>query len=186
MPFMPTEKQLFKNKYRIKSIRLKHWDYSSNGAYYVTVCTKNREKFFGEIVNGKMKLSEIGKIVENEWRQTCNIRKNVEMDEYIIMSDHMHGILFITHSMVETPRRGVSTDGYKRNPHHNPEWKPNSLGSIICQFKSISTKQIRAIGFQNFAWQTRFHESIVRNEKHLNTIREYIINNPLEFEKQNQ
>ena len=177
------ENQLFQNKYRIKSTRLKHWDYSSNGAYYVTICTKDREQFFGEIINGKMKLSEIGKIVEHEWKQTCEIRKNVELDEYVIMPDHMHGILFIENALhpVETPRRGVSTR-HILNPHHNPEWKPNSLGSIICQFKSICTKRIYAIGFPNFVWQTRFHESIVQNEKHLNAIRKYIINNPLKFE----
>ena len=183
MPFIPTEKQLFKNKYRIKSTRLKHWDYSSNGAYYVTICTKDREQFFCEIVNGKMKLSQIGKIVEYEWKQTCEIRKNVKLDEYVVMPDHFHGILFIENALhpVETPRRGVSTR-HILNPPHNPEWKPNSLGSIICQFKSICTKRIYAIGFPDFAWQTRFHESIVRNEKHLNAIREYIINNPLKFE----
>ncbi len=177
------ENQLFKNKCRIKSTRLPDYDYSSNGAYYVTICTKNRECVLGEIINGKTVLSEIGKIVEYEWKQTCEIRKNVELDEYIIMPDHLHGILFIetVTRNVETPRRGVSTM-HIPNPHHNPEWKPNSLGSIICQFKSICTKQIRAIGFHDFAWQTRFHEHIIRDEKELNIKRRYIINNPLKWE----
>ena len=177
------ENQLFQNKYRIKSTRLKHWDYSSPGAYFVTICTKNREPFFGEIVYGKIKLSQIGKIVKNFWMEIPKHYPNVNLDEFVLMPDHVHGIIVIKNVMsnVETPHWGVST-GINRNPHHNPEWKPNSLGSIICQFKSICTKQIRTMGFHNFAWQTGFHESIVRNEKHLYAIRKYIINNPLEFE----
>ena len=177
------ENQLFQNKYRIKSTRLKYWDYSSSGAYYVTICTKGREYVFGEIINGKMMLSNIGELVKTFWMEIPKHYPNVNLDEFVMMPDHLHGVIVIKNiiSNVETPQWGVST-GINRNPHHNPEWKPNSLGSIICQFKSISTKRIRAMRFHNFAWQPRFHESIIRNEKHLNAIREYIINNPLKFE----
>ena len=175
--------QLFKNKYRIKSIRLQHWDYSSCGVYYVTICTKGRECFFGKIINGKMILSEIGEMVVQFWMEIPKHYPHVKLDEFVIMPDHLHGVLIIQTIArnVETPHWGVST-GHIPNPHHNPRWKPNSLGSIICQFKSISTKRIRAMDFLNFAWQSRFYESIVRNEKHLYVIRKYIINNPLKFE----
>ena len=174
--------ELFQNKYKIESTRLKDWDYSSNGAYYVTICTKHREYFFGEIINGKMALSEMGKIVEYEWKQTHEIRKNIELDEYIIMPDHFHGILIIetVAQNVETPQWGVSTR-HIPNPYHNPHWKPNSLGSIICQFKSIATKKIRAMGLNDFAWQPRFYEHIIRNEHELNIKRKYIINNPINW-----
>ena len=173
--------QLFKNKYRIKSIRLKHWDYSSCGAYYVTICTKDRKYFLGEIINGKMVLSEIGEMVVREWQQTCEIRKNVELDEYIIMPDHLHGILFINNSSVETCR-GMSLQARIRT--YNKFSKPvaQSLSMIINHFKSAVKRWCNKNGFPNFAWQSRFHESIVRNEKHLYVIREYIINNPLKFE----
>ena len=175
---------LFKDKYKIKSTRLKHYDYSSNGAYFVTVCTKDRECILGDIVNEKMKLSKIGEIISYECIKTEQIRQNVVLDEWIIMPNHFHGIVIIDNDRVdcnvETPRRGVSTTP-KRNPHHHPQWKPNSLGSIICQFKSITTKRIRSIGYHNFAWQPRFYEHIIRNEKELNRIREYIIINPLQW-----
>src|SRR3989338_9055167 len=98
---------LFKNKYRIKSTRLKHWDYSSDGGYFVTICTKNRECVFGDIKNGEMELSIIGKIVSDEWIKTKNIRKNVELDEWVIMPDHFHGIVILNN--VES---NVETHGY--------------------------------------------------------------------------
>jgi len=175
------ENQLFQNKYRIKSTRLKHWDYSSCGIYYVTICTKNREKFFGEIVNRKMALSEIGRIAEYEWKQTCEIRKNVELDEYIIMPDHVHGILFIDNLFSVETCRGMSLP---RHYTYNKFSRPvsQSLSMIINHFKSAVKRWCNKNDFSNFAWQPGFYESIVRNEKHLNVIREYIINNPLKFE----
>ena len=175
--------QLFKNKYRIKSTRLKHWDYSSNGAYYVTICAKDRQHYFGGITNGKMVLSEIGEIVEKFWMEIPTHYQNIILDEFVIMPNHMHGIIVIENMIhnVETPHWGVSTDRHKRNPHHNPKWKSNSLGSIICQFKSIATKRICEMGFYYFAWQSRFHEHIIRNEIELNQKRKYIINNPLQW-----
>ena len=175
------ENQLFQNKYRIKSTRFKNWDYSSPGSYYVTICTKNREPFFGNIVNGKMILSEIGEIVKHEWKQTCEIRKNVELDEYIIMPDHMHGILFINNLSVETCR-GMSLQTQIRTYNKFSRPVSQSLSMIINHFKSAVKRWCNRNNFPDFAWQSRFHESIVRNEKHLNAIREYIINNPLKFE----
>ena len=183
--------ELFNGKYKIKSTRLKNFDYSSNGAYFVTICTRNRKCYLGDIVNGKIKLSGIGEIVRNYWYEIPNHYKNVSLDEYIIMPNHVHGVIVINHkSSVETPHWGVSTGiidktqiiNNNRNPHHKPQWKPNSLGSIICQFKSIVTKRIRTIGYLNFAWQSRFYEHIIRNGHELNRIREYIANNPLQWE----
>ena len=84
--------QLFKNKYRIKSIRLKDWDYSSNGAYYITICTKNRGCLFGKIINGKMILNNIGKIIKQCWYDLPNHYENCTLDEFVIMPDHVHGL----------------------------------------------------------------------------------------------
>ncbi len=173
--------ELFKNKYKIKSIRLPHWDYSSCGGYFVTICTKNRECFFGNVSNKKMKLSQIGEIANKYWNEIPKHYKNVSLDEYILMPNHIHGIVIIEQLIptVETPHCGVSTN--TKNPHHKPQWKPNSLGSIICQFKSITTKHVRSIGSPNFSWQSRFHEHIIRNDNDLNRIRKYIKNNPLKW-----
>ena len=99
------ENQLFKNKFRIKSTRLPNWDYSSNGIYYITICTKNRECILGDIINGKIKLSPIGKIVQKHWHEISKYFENVILDEFIIMPDHVHGIVIINH---EPCRDGVT------------------------------------------------------------------------------
>lgn len=193
---------LFQNKYRIASTRLREWDYARVGMYFVTVCTRDRVRFFGEIVSDEMYLSPTGEIVSEEWQKTPQIRPNVELDAWVIMPNHLHGILAITHQMpvskldaVETPRRGVSTredmtgvETFRRNVSTNPNapaarLQPNSLGSIIGQFKSVCTKRIWALGFRDFAWQSRFYDHVIRNEKSLQKIREYIINNPLRWEE---
>jgi len=135
---------LFKNKYRIESTRLKGWDYSSAGMYFVTICTRNRECLFGDVVNGEMHLSRIGEIVAEEWQNTPQVRPYVELDEWIVMPNHIHGIIVITDA-VETFRRNVSiTQTFHRNVSTtNPSrLKPRSIGSIIGQIKSICTKRI--------------------------------------------
>lgn len=98
----------FKNKFRIPSSRLKNWDYSSTGWYFVTVCIKDRRCILGEIKDKKIILSKYGKIVKTEWLKTKQIRKNIDLDEYIIMPNHLHGIIIIKYP-VETSRRDVST-----------------------------------------------------------------------------
>ena len=146
MENMITVAELFENKYRIKSIRLPNYDYSSDGAYYITICTKNREHFFGKIINGEMVLSEIGGIVKYEWKQTGEIRKNVELDEYVIMPNHIHGILFIKTIQqnivtVETPRRGV----YNATPRANAKCR----NGIHPKPTPQPPMEIKFIGFHN-------------------------------------
>jgi len=102
---------LFKNKYRIESARLPGYDYSQYGAYFVTIVTHNRENFFGEIVNGKMLLNEIGKIVLHCWNDLPNHYENIILDEFVIMPNHVHGIIIITDK----------TDCNTRIPHETAE-----------------------------------------------------------------
>jgi len=183
----------FRGKYRIDSVRLKNFDYSSNGAYFITIVTKNRENFFGEIVNEEMNLSGIGEIVWNEWIKTPEIRPdmNLQMVEFVVMPNHVHGIIFIGENEYNNGRdamlgvsirhgdakHGVST-GYKNK--FGPQRK--NLSSIIRGFKSAITKKSREI-LPNFAWQSRFHDRIIRNEQELNKIRQYIIDNPQMWER---
>ncbi|MEM9271379.1 MAG: transposase [Cyanobacteria bacterium P01_F01_bin.143] len=166
---------LYKNKYRIESARCPNWDYTSNGYYFVTICTYNRQCFFGNVIAGKMQLSDMGLIIAQEWQKTSQIRANVQLDEWVVMPNHLHGIIIINNS-VETFRRNVSTTNKKSR------LKPNSLGSIIGQFKSICTKRIWKMGFNDFRWQTRFYDNIIRDEESLHRIRQYIINNPAQWE----
>jgi REP element-mobilizing transposase RayT len=185
---------LFKNKYRVESARLPGWDYSSPGAYFVTICTKGMRCWFGDVVDGEMQLSPLGEIVAEEWVNTEQIRPNVTLDQWIVMPNHFHGIVIINEMpSVDMTRNAIPsvamTDGGKRFVETTRRvvstretLKPNSLGSIIGQFKSVSTKRIHEAGFPKFAWQPRFHDHIIRSERSLNKIRHYIVNNVLQWE----
>ena len=181
---------LFKTKFRIDPTRLPGWDYGQAGYYYFTICTKDREHFFGEIAQGEIQLSSLGEIVAQEWAKTETIRANVKLDEWIIMPNHMHMILVITHKIVvETPRRGVSTergvstDQCAQTKAASEKWAANSLGSIIGQFKGKCTKRIRNEACQNFAWQSRYYDHIIRSDEELHKIRNFIASNPLNWHK---
>jgi len=171
----------FKNKYRVPTTRLQNWDYSSNGYYFVTICTKDRKHYFGEITNNEMRLSEIGKIAQKYWLEIPNHFLFVILNEYKIMPNHIHGILIINKMVsvvpiVETPKLGVSTDNIKTN-----NWKSGCLGAIINQYKRICTIQIRKKNI-NFSWQLRFYDHIIRDEKSFNLIKKYIKDNSLNWD----
>ncbi|MCB1159724.1 MAG: hypothetical protein KDK45_19650, partial [Leptospiraceae bacterium] len=86
---------LYKNKYRIESARKKNWDYTSPAYYFITICTRDRKHYFGEIKNGIMELNPVGKIIHDEWYKTQSMRPNIYLDEFIIMPNHIHGIIQI-------------------------------------------------------------------------------------------
>lgn len=175
---------LFKNQYRIESARLKEWDYSRYGYYFVTICTKDKQYSFGDIVGDKMKLSEIGKIVAGEWRKTESIRNYAKLDEWVIMPNHLHGIIII-----QNDDKNVETHGHaSQSPHiacgdaFDASLRKDNLSNIIRGFKSATVKKAHQKGFTNFAWQSRFYDHIIRNEKELHDIRQYIVNNPLKWQ----
>ncbi|MCF6149966.1 MAG: transposase [Candidatus Kuenenia sp.] len=194
---------LYKNKYRTGSVRLTEWDYSTEGHYFVTICTLHGECVFGEVIEEQVHLSSIGKIVAEEWVKTEIIRNNVLLDKWIVMPNHLHGIIIIKNNDVEThccasPNVTLHGNAINGKPHGNattethgnaslPPYKNkfgpqrNYLSSIIRGFKSATTGRIRIIK-RNFSWQERFYDHIIRNEKSLNKIREYILNNPLKWE----
>ena len=180
-----SEEKLFKNRYRIRSIRLPDWDYKSDGAYFITICVKNRECVFGKIVNGKMVLSEIGEIVQRYWYEIPDHFDNVQLDEFVVMPNHFHGIVIICDSRrrdvacnVSTMACNVSTG----NIMSRISPRSNSLSAIIRSFKSAVSNWCHKNGFEFFQWQSRFYERIIRNEKELNFVREYIANNPLKWD----
>jgi REP-associated tyrosine transposase len=200
-----TEK--FKNKYRIPSARLPWWDYSKNALYFITICTKNREHFFGEITDGKIVLSETGKIAWKFWQEIPNHFPFIKLDAFVIMPNHVHGIIIIDKTpdqCVETPNLGVSTSnlgvsasnldvsasnlGVSTNINNkigdiqSKKWKSGTLGVIINQYKRICTKNARIIN-PRFAWQSRFYDHIVRDEKSFLRITEYIRLNPLQWQE---
>jgi putative transposase len=180
---------LYKNKYRIESARCQTWDYTSNGYYFITICTHNKQSFFGEIINAEIKLSKIGEIVAEEWQKTEQIRPNIQLDAWVIMPNHMHSILIInnpvetTHRVISdiTINQNASTNENNTNTKKIPRSQSNSLGSIVGQFKSVCTKQIWMAGFTEFKWQARFHDRIIHDQESLNHTRKYIINNPAKW-----
>lgn len=156
-----------------KSTRLAGYDYSQNGAYFITLCSHNRECLFGEIQNGVMVPNEYGKIVIEEWYRSVDIRDEIELDEFVLMPNHMHGILSID-------RRG----DWQVAQSHTPGPKPKSLSSFIAGFKAAVTKQINSIRNKSGVpvWQRNYYEHVVRNEDDLLQTREYIVNNPMKWE----
>ncbi|MBK6263684.1 hypothetical protein JKA74_01450 [Marivirga sp. S37H4] len=188
----------FRNKYRVESARLQNWDYGSNAKYFVTICTKNRECFYGYVRNGEMILNDLGKIVETEWEKTFELRPdmNLYMGEYIVMPNHFHGIIGIgenEYNTLGTDRGTIRgrdamncvstvTTTTDNNPRTNPpknQFGPQSknLGSIIRGFKSAVTVNAKLIN-PDFGWQGRFHDHIIRDKKSFHRISEYIKNNP--------
>ncbi|MFH1546775.1 MAG: transposase [Patescibacteria group bacterium] len=199
--------ELFQEKYRISSARLRGWDYAADGYYFVTVCTKDHEEFFGEVVNKKMALNDIGKIVDEEWRKAEEIRENVGLDVWVTMPNHIHGILIINNFRKKNAGIARDTDtvetctveaqrvethcnaSLRRRQSQQPQYKnkfgpqSDNLSAIIRGFKGAATKQIHELGFDAFAWQPRFHDRVIRGEEELNRIRDYIFLNPDNWEK---
>ena len=166
-----------------KQYRYKGYDYAKDGFYFVTICTKDRQLFFGDVVNEKMQLSKIGQIAEKYWLEISNHFKNIKLHEYIIMPNHIHGIIQIMRCGNEAMHCGNeamprSYDG-KHIKMSKISPKLGSLSVIIGSFKSIVTKIInKKFLNNNFAWQPRFHDRIIRNDEELNKIRYYITINP--------
>ena len=189
----------YQTKFRIKSNRLTSWDYTTAWWYYVTINTFNHKEYFGKIKNGKMELNEIGKIAEEELLLTPKLREYVELDDYVIMPNHIHAIIIINESVniVETCRgmsenhgniinnrrdvaRYISTNVDEQTENYYSKISPNpkSLSAIVRSYKSAFTKQIHKIGINNFKWQSNFYDRIIRNETELFNIRKYIKQNP--------
>jgi len=172
----------YQNKYRIASARLPQWDYGWNAAYFVTICTHSREHYFGDIINGRTQLSEIGHLANKYWLEIPEHFPFVELDAFVVMPNHVHGILIINKPNDE---RHVETQNFASLPFESRnKFGPQSqnLASIIRGFKIGVTKNARKI-LAGFAWQSRFHDHIIRNNKSFNQIQEYIISNPQNWKK---
>ncbi|MCF7796112.1 transposase [Patescibacteria group bacterium] len=162
-----------------KSYRLKNYDYSSNGYYFITICTKDMIKHFGEIINEKMILNWKGKTVEACWKNIENHYGFVENHEFIIMPDHIHGILKINNIDCRDAPWCVRT----MNDMNCFKLKKNSISLIINHFKGAVSKKIR-LKYQNFIWQGRFHDHIIRNEESLINHINYIRDNPKNYKNE--
>jgi len=179
-------------KHHRRSIRLKGYDYSQTGAYYITIVTQGRECLLGEIVDGEIHLNEYGEIVQKWWNEIPIHFLNVELGAFIIMPNHVHGIIFITSERrdeVFSPRndpnnnmQDADVDATLNLGGETPPLRLPTLGQIVAYFKYQSTKEMNRIETENAItkfWQRNYYEHIIRNEKDLQNKTDYIEANPM-------
>ena len=170
----------FRNTFLIESARLSCWNYSNPWWYYITINTKEHPDYFGIVNHEKMMLNELGLIADKCWTEIPEHFNEVELDAYVIMPNHIHGIIIINPA-VETPH---GTSQNELIPGRTGETSCRTslqLGTIVNQFKGAITRWAGKNGFENFRWQSRFYDRIIRNEKELQKIRKYINQNPLKW-----
>lgn len=169
--------------------RWQGYDYSMPGLYFVTICTKDKEEFFGEIKDYKMRLNGMGEIASKYLQVIPRHYKNLELDEFVIMPNHIHGIIYITEiesigaDNVGTEYYSVPTVTQSPNRTAPIDRHYGLLSKIVKSFKHATTRNIRQQFHDNhFAWQRSFHDRVIRSEKELQNIRDYIANNPVNWE----
>ncbi len=172
-----------------KTIRLKGYDYTHAAAYFATICTRHQECYFGDILNGEMKLSVMGGIADQCWKYIPDHFRNVQLDEYRVMPNHVHGIVIIMNPDNDDQFVGTRHVASLQNDKPTRKFGPlpsKSLHTVIGSYKSAVTKLIHCKGYR-FGWQSRFHDHIIRDQKDLDRIRAYIHDNPAkwDFDKQN-
>jgi len=173
----------FQNRYRIASARASWWDYGQDAAYFVTICTGDRKHFFGNVVNGEIKLSHVGIIADILWHEIKNHAKNIELGEYVVMPNHVHGILVLNGNAVSVETtHALSLPSIHQTPAQSrfQNQGKNTLSSIIGSYKSAVTRHAHRLGYE-FEWQARFHDHIIRNEGEYQRIAEYIKANPAKW-----
>ena len=166
------------DKHHRRSIRLKEHDYSQPGAYFVTICTRDRACLFGEIVDGEMRLNEAGEIARGCWEEIPRHFPLVELDAFVVMPNHVHGIIVIQGrgERFFAPTSTAPTTTIAQSPSR-------TIGSIVRGFKIGVTKWFRANTDLHSIWQRGYYEHVIRNEAELTAIREYILGNPARWDE---
>jgi len=169
MPFNP-------DIHHRRTIRLRDHDYSSGGTYFVTICTHERECLFGDVIDGEMRCNGAGLVVQEEWRLTAALREYVVLDEFIVMPNHFHAVLAIDER--GTARRAPALESFAAPV-------VGSLATVIRSFKSAVTKRINHLRDNpgTPVWQRNYYERVIRDERELNSIRQYIDDNPAKWEQ---
>lgn len=179
-------------KHHRRSIRLKGYDYAQQGAYFITLCAHQRECLFGDIANGEMQTNQIGEIVVTGWTELAAHFRNIELDAFVIMPNHIHGIVVIVHNPA---RRGealaftTASDKPSASANALPlpmphGTRPRSLNALVQNFKPITARHIHKIPThaERPIWQRNYYEHIIRNDAALERIRAYIENNPANWQ----
>lgn len=182
-------------RYKNESTRLQSWDYSSASAYFVTLVTRNRVHYFGQIQDGEMQCSAIGQLVADEWTKGPALRPdmNIRLGAWQVMPDHFHAILEIGKNPYNSRRRSNKTSALpkenmdtitstKQAAQNSFGPQAKNLASVIRGFKGAVTRAARKVN-PDFAWQSRYHDRIIRDQKAYDTITQYIIDNPKNWGK---
>ena len=157
---------LFRNRYRIESIRLPNWDYASSAWYFVTICIHNRRCILGDVSDEDIHLTPQGEIAAEQWIKTLNLRSHLIADHFVIMPNHVHLVF------------GLNSANQAFTPNTFGPLKTRSLQSAMNGYKGAVTTACKRAGFTDFAWQSRFYEHIIRDEVSLQRIRNYVVSNP--------
>ncbi|WP_414621403.1 transposase [Calothrix sp. CCY 0018] len=176
----------FKGKYRIESTRLPDRDYAANGWYFVTICTKDCiYHLSNSVVSGKVQLTPIGEIAQQYFIDIPKYSKHTYVDAYVIMPNHLHGIVVIDKpsDIARARHKQIKADITESEFMSQISPKAGSLSTIIRSYKSAVTRWCRRNQHEYFAWQERFYESIIRADDSIDRIRQYIINNPAKWEE---
>jgi REP element-mobilizing transposase RayT len=173
--------------HRRHSLRLKNYDYAQAGAYFITICTQDRACLFGDIVDGEMRLNEIGRMVISEWDMLPERFPNVVLDAFVVMPNHVHGIIVIT-SIADVGAGLVPAPNGSTTQNWATTRVAPTVGDVVGAFKSrITVEYVRGVKtsgwppFRGCLWQRNYYEHIIRDEAALHAIREYTANNPLQW-----
>ena len=166
-----------------QSIRLRNHDYSQAGAYFVTICVWQRECLFGEIIDGVMRLSETGRNVHAVWEDLPNHYNQIELDAFIVMPNHIHGVIIIVGAGFK-PAQGLQS----AQLNHVSAEKRQALPDIIRGFKTFSSRRINEMRKTPGCpvWQRNYFERVIRGEREFAFVREYIVNNPLKWDSDHE
>ncbi|MHB8991420.1 MAG: transposase [Chloroflexota bacterium] len=163
-----------------RSLRWKGYDYTQPGAYFVTICVQGHQPMFSQVVNGEVQLNEYGQVVAECWRELPRHNPDVELDEFVVMPNHLHGVVLIRAGEA-IAAAAIASPLQRQRPHGTD---PGSLGAIIQSFKSVSTRKLNELrGIRGApVWQRDYYDHVIRNDASLHEIREYIASNPLRWE----
>ena len=198
---MPSTIMFNPDQHHRRSIRLKNYDYSQPGAYFITICAQDRQCVFGEIAVGIMRANAVGNLAATCWQQIPQHFPNTQLDAFVIMPNHIHGILFLLDNNAGVQRMGVQCRGVQLNAPTLNAHKPNTmtprnpnnmysqispqrgtLGVIIRTYKAAVTTECRKAQLAYMVWQRNYYEHVVRDERELQILREYLQNNPKQWE----
>ncbi len=172
---------LLATRRRRQTIRLQTFDYTSHGAYFVTICTNGRRPLLARIVDGRSEPTAIGQIALNEWRRTAELRPDVTLDEFIVMPNHVHGIIWLSRPAVVAAQRAAPLPSL---PGRAFAVVPRSLGAVVRAFKAATTKRANELCGTPArpVWQRNYYERVIRDDRELNRAREYVRANPLKWD----